>query len=386
MHADHVVVIELFAAALLSVSDKAAFIAIHEDALRRAQVWEEPATPIEDARLDRNPDGPHSFPADEVVECWFRPGGIAGSTPKFDCELADGEVVKIKYGRSNAEVYTEVAATRLLAALGFPTDRMSVVQRVRCFGCPADPFPRLECVNNLKAGAPMASCFPALDFNHFHDFDEAVIERPLKGRRIETGHARGWTWEELKFVDEVSGGATRAELDALRLMAVFLGHWDNKGKNQRLLCRGEKKGDVDEGCDRPLAMIQDLGATFGPLKLDLARWSRSRIWADASSCKVSMKSLPYGGSTFSDVYISEAGRRFLASRLALLSAAQIRALFGGARIERFPHRRASARNVDNWVRAFQAKVRAIVDHAPCPPDPVPTATQESTPPHSARVR
>ena len=59
----------------------------------------------------------------------------------------NGEIVKIKYGRSNPEVYTEVAATRLLAALGFPADRMFVINRVRCFGCPPDPFPALECVN-----------------------------------------------------------------------------------------------------------------------------------------------------------------------------------------------------------------------------------------------
>ena len=378
------VVIELLASLALSITDKAAFAAIHDDALRRAQVWQEPDTPIEEAKLDRNPDGANGFATDEVVECAFRPGGIAGSTPKFDCELAGGEVVKVKYGRANAEVYTEVAATRLLGALGFPADRMYVVRRVRCFGCPADPFPQLECVNNLKSGETMESCFPALDFDRFHDFDEAVIERPLKGRRIESDHARGWAWEELKFVDEVVGGATRAQIDALRLMAVFLGHWDNKAKNQRLVCLGEKKGE--EGCERPLAMIQDLGATFGPMKLDLAGWSRSRIWADTPSCKVSMKRMPYGGSTFPDAFISEDGRQFLATRLSRLSKPQIRALFAGARITRFPHKRTSARNLDNWVRAFQSKVRAIVDHPACPPAPAPTITQEPTPPRSAMAR
>ena len=378
-------VLALLTALLLPSTDKAAFTAIHDEALRRAHVWEEPATPIEDAKLDRNPDGAHSFATDEVVECPFKPGGIAGSTPKFECELASGENVKVKYGRNNAEVYTEVAATRLLAALGFPTDRMYVVKRVRCFGCPVDPFPQLECVNNLSDGAPIENCFPALDFTRYQDFDDAVIERPLKGRRIEMKNMRGWTWEELKFVDAVAGGATRAEIDAFRLLAVFLAHWDNKAKNQRLLCQGEKRGE--DGCDRPLAMVQDLGATFGPNKLDLARWSRTRIWADAPSCKVSMHSLPYGGSTFPDAYISEEGRLFLASRLGRLSTGQIRALFDGARVAHFPHRRASARNVDNWVRAFQAKVRAIVDHAPCPADPAPTVTQVGpTPPRSARAR
>lgn len=378
-------VFALLVAFLLSDSDKAAFAAIHDEAMRRARVWQEPSTPIDRAQLDRNPDDDHGFATDEVVECRFKPGGAAGTTPKFDCALPGGEIVKIKYGRSNPEVYTEVAASRLLAALGFPADRMFVVDRVRCFGCPPDPFPALECVNHLADGDPADRCFPDLDFAHSQDFDEVVIERPIKGRRIEMQGQRGWTWEELRFVDPVHGGATRAEVDALRLMAVFLGHWDNKANNQRLLCQGEKKNA--EGCERPLAMIQDLGATFGPLKLDLAGWSRRRIWADAPACKVSMTSMPFGGSTFPDAFISEAGRGLLASRLGRLSTEQIRALFDGARVAHYPHRRVSARNVDNWVRAFQSKVRAIVDRAPCPGDPAPTVTQELlTPPRTSRAR
>ena len=221
----------------------------------------------------------------------------------------------------------------------------------------------------------MEQCFPSLDFSTYHDFDEAVIERPLKGRRIEGDHERGWTFEELKYVDAVKGGATRAELDALRLLSVMLGHWDNKAKNQRLLCAGEKK-NADEGCEHPLAMIQDLGATFGPRKLDLAHWSATKVWTDWASCKISMRSMPYGGSTFPDAFISEDGRQFLAGLLSRLSTEQIRAMFEGARFAHYPHRRASARHVDNWVRAFRAKVRAVTDHPACPGDPVPTVTQE----------
>lgn len=364
----------LFLTLLLLAPIEGRFVAaIHDEALRRARVWEEPATPIEEAKLDQTADGPGSFSADEIVECTFKPGPVSGTTPKFNCALPDGDIVKVKYGLSNPEVYTEVAATRLLAALGFPTDRMYPVARVRCAGCPADPYAQTECASKLPDGASSAGCFPAPDYTSSQDFDEAVIERPLEGRRIESKKERGWKWEELKFVDAVAGGASRAEIDAMRLLAIVLAHWDNKGRNQRLICQGETKADAD--CDHPLAMVQDLGATFGPLKLNLAAWSRTKIWADAAACKVSMRGLPYGGSTFPDAYISEEGRQFLGSRLARLSAAQIRALFEGARFARYPHRRASARNVDNWVRAFQAKVRAIVDRPPCPADPMPTVTQ-----------
>src|SRR6202040_3759394 len=123
------------------------------------------------------------------------------------------------------EVFAEVIASRLLSALGFPTDRMYVVDRIRCAGCPEDPFSTLQCLND---GSSYEQCFSSLDYSQTRDFDAAVIERPLAGRRIETRKDPGWTWEELTKIDPDAGGASRAQVDALRLMAVFLGHWDNK--------------------------------------------------------------------------------------------------------------------------------------------------------------
>ena len=269
--------------------------------------------------------------------------------------------------RDNPEVYSEIIASRLLAALGFPADRMYVVDRVRCFGCPTDPFAGLQCVNE---GVALDVCFPNLDFDHYEDFEAAVIERSLEGRRIETAKERGWTWEQLATIDPAAGGAPRAHVDALRLLAIFLNHWDNKAKNQRLLCLGEidPPGRVldTRPCSRPVAMVQDLGGTFGPPKLDLANWARTPIWIDPAMCTVSMRALPYGGSTFPDTEISEAGRRFLGERLRRFSTQQIRGLFEGADLARYPHEDVAAADVLNWVRAFQDKVAAIADRAPCP--------------------
>ena len=355
-------------------ADKAAYATLREATLHRAHVWAEPAIPIAAAKLGENPGGPDTFSEADEVDCRFKPGGVSGTTPKFDCELANGKKVKIKYGRDNPEVFSEVAASRLLGALGFPVDHMYVVEKVRCFGCPKDPFVGLECLNN--EGATVDTCFPPLDYSHPEEFDYAVIERPLDGRRIETRKERGWKWEELALVDAAAGGAPRAHVDAFRLLAVFLGHWDNKAKNQRLICLGEPDPADPEDptaarlpCSRPLAMVQDLGATFGPRKLDWRQWNASPIWADAAVCKVSMSELPYGGSTFPDAFISEEGREFLASRLRQLSVTQVRSLFEGARVPRYLHRQLGARNVENWVHTFQNKVRAIVDRPPCPADP-----------------
>jgi hypothetical protein len=337
----------------------------HEDAMRRAQVWMEPDISIETAGLAENPGGPGAFGRRDVVTCRFQPGVIAGNTPKFHCELDSGETVKVKYGRTNPEVYAEVSATRLLGILGFPTDRMYVVERVRCFGCPEDPFEDLQCMN--EEDASLARCFPDVDYSRAQDFDPAVIERPVKGRRIEAPKARGWSWEELEKIDASAGGANRAQIDAFRLLAVFLGHWDNKAENQRLLCLGEKHKSTT--CEHPLAMVQDLGATFGPDKLNLDAWAKTPIWADVATCRVSMQALPYGGSTFPDRLISEEGRQFLAARLGRLSTQQVRDLFDGARIAQYPHKVAGGQDVENWVRAFEDKVHAIADRAPCPPAP-----------------
>ena len=55
------------------------------------------------------------------------------------------------------------------------------------------------------------------------------------------------------------GGAPRAHVDALRLLAVFLAHWDNKAENQRLVCLSPTwtKG---KPCPQPFLMLQDLGS------------------------------------------------------------------------------------------------------------------------------
>src|SRR5258705_12896015 len=107
-------------------------------------------------------------------------------------------------------------------------------------------------------------------------------------------------------------------------MGVFLEHWDHKAPNQRLVC--QDPGPPGPEC-RPLAYLQDVGQTFGPRAVDLDGWTRTRIWADAPTCRGDMKSLPYRGATFREAHISEPGRQFLGDLLRQLSPAQIATLF-----------------------------------------------------------
>jgi len=331
-------------------------------ALAAARVWVPPATPVSSADFSRNPPGPDAFDPSADVECTFKAKRAGGTTPKFYCTLPDGDVVKVKYGEPNGEIPSEIAATRLLSALGFPTDRMYRVRSVRCKGCPPLPQQALQC---LSEGGPEIVCLQGASPSREVTFDHAAIERPFPGRKIESADDQGWSWYELEKIDPGRGGSSRAEVDALRLIAVVLAHWDNKGANQRLVCP-EGKARPDGSCAQPLAIVQDLGAAFGPKRMDLLNWRQAPVWADARACRVSMSTLPFRGATFTDRQISEDGRRFALKLLRGLSPSQLNTLFASAGVTAFGHVLTEAHQPQAWTDAFLAKVEAIAAGGPCP--------------------
>jgi hypothetical protein len=321
--------------------------AVRNEQLAGARVFRE--TPFDASRIDFASD-PNSGVIDpKLTTCRYEPDEISGTSPKFDCTLPSGEKVKVKYGWTK-EIPSEIAATRLLHALGFGADRMSRVETVRCYGCPFQPFHTRSLMQMLHVDGFFDK---HISYDNYREFHDVSVERNLDGEAIEVGNERGWAFYELSQIDPARGGATRAEVDALRLMAVFLHHWDNKTSNQRLTCVDSKSAD----CAHPLAMIQDVGSEFGPKKVELSQWRAKPVWhGDAAACVASMQSMPYNGGTFQDVTISEGGRKLLADRLGQLSAQQVETLFTAAGLE----------NVPEWVAAFQDRVKQIAGRAPCP--------------------
>lgn len=328
-----------------------------DSALRRARVWR----PVDLTHIDfaANPADPLGVLAGPVVRCRYQSRPAHGTTAKFDCVLPDGEVIKVKYGHTG-EIHAELAASRLLTALGFGADRMYLVPRVRCYGCMRTPFYTNWVLDKIHMRELVTRTVPE---DSYTEFEWVAVERPFPGREIEAADGgEGWGWYELERIDS-SRGATRAELDALRLAAMLLAHWDNKAPNQRLVCL---PADVDaSSCSQPFAFIQDLGATFGPNKVDLDHWKALPIWKDASRCVVSMQALPYSGGTFRDTTISEDGRHLLARELAMLNDDQITTLFSASRFREF-NGSGPAADPTVWARAFRDKVRQITDAGPCP--------------------
>ena len=318
--------------------------------MRRAQVW----TPINVRRMNlkTGPGGLGAFPPGATVRCEYAGAPETGRSPKFNCKIGDHDKVKVKYGRDNGEVYAEVAATRLFWALGFAADRMYPV-RVVCRRCP-----------DVLHGRPTAELGT-------YEFDTATIERKFPGHEVVLPDRSGWTWPELDLIDEAAGGAPRAQRDALKLLAALVQHTDSKSEQQRLICAepGKYQDRRSEDCERPMAMVNDLGLTFGHANefnrstvgsVNLAQWASAPVWAGETGCVANITRSSTG--TLDHPRISEEGRKFLAGLLTQLTDAQLTDLFIVARFDAKPDLRDSssaAPYVSEWVDAFKSKRDAI---------------------------
>lgn len=307
-------------------------------ALRLAQVWMPGDIASRDVKV--GPQDASGFASEAVVTCDYVEEKQTG-TPKFDCAITPNDKVRVKYGEQNGEIYSEVAATRLLWALGFGADRVYPV-KVVCKGCPADPMKSSKKVEGTR------------------EFAAAVVERKFPGDAIELHKDSGWAWVELTFVDQTSGGAPLAHRDALKLFAAMIQHTDSKPQQQRLVCLDKTHGqqpEEDGSCKHPFMMINDVGKTFGTTStfntdkksaVTFEQWSGTPMWKDKDAC-VAQLSKSFTGS-LEHPKISEDGRKFLSGLLAQLTDQQLRDIF---EVARFTKRDPAS--IEDWVRVFKQK-------------------------------
>jgi hypothetical protein len=317
-------------------------------AIHRAQVWTSSNIAAKD--LKRGPEGPGAFMPEQTVRCEYFKKKMSGTSPKFMCRIGSKDKVKVKFGGANGEVFGEVGASRLLWALGFGADRMYPV-KVLCRGCP-DSVTGAE-----KTGGDYL-------------VDPAAIERKFPGRDIGDDD-QGWSWKELDAVSESAGGAPRAHVDALKLIAVFLQHTDSKSQQQRLVCLDPSR-KKKSACAHPFMMVSDLGVTFGRAdrtnsnfgaSVNFDRWSHTPVWKESPGCTANLPKSITG--TLENPVIGEAGRKFLAGLLGQLSDHQLRDLFEVSRFHLRPRSpgdgSSGAPSAQEWVDAFKAKRLQIVE-------------------------
>jgi len=339
----------------------------------------------------------------QPLSCSFaKPGrALGGNTPKFACLTPGGTTIRVKFSDGsrdgNREIFSAVAAAKLMWALGFVSDPIYPIT-IDCRDCPADP---------MSGGGTRARRSYLATF-------QPEISRLVMVTGNNTD--QGWHWAEVdQAIENLPEGPLRARqrthFDALTLLAVFIQHGDRKPEQQRLECGGAldpSAGDAKpvggdgerpvfferpdgSACGEPVVALQDIGATFGgagrtsksTAKMNLKAWTNRPVFkpvkpsspGDVPECRGNLTvSVTAGEQGQGDPRIGEAGRAFLQDRLRLLTDAHVRALMSTARVEKLsephtwrdPSTGTSHVGFDAWVAAFKDKVRQITQRRCAP--------------------
>ena len=76
-------------------------------------------------------------------------------------------------------------------------------RRLRCYGCPEEPFTVMKAVELTQAEKLYKSLM--LSYDDYEDFEWAATERKFEGRPIETEKVSGWAMFELDKIDPKQG-------------------------------------------------------------------------------------------------------------------------------------------------------------------------------------
>lgn len=287
--------------------------------------------------------------------------------------------VKIKYlsppspnqdNRFN-EVFTEVAANRIMWLLGFPSDRVYPVGAVSCIGCDRDPFRSHQGTNKASLSDP-----PVV-------FRIASASRGTPFGRIDADGDATWSWSQVNrfYADGEWTHEQKVEYDAYRLALGLFHFFDGPDKQNRIVCADWEANSPSHShvCERPLIFVHDLGSTFGSEKgMNIlsanprgrfSAWKGQTVFRNVQSCELSV---PLGG----DRRVLKEAQDLMIQRLAVLDPATVNAIFRVARFQMMDReqlqrlRQAGSPNVeraalDEWTRAFLDRVQEIRNAQHC---------------------
>jgi len=264
------------------------------------------------------------------------------------------------------DMYSEVAATRLLWALHYPADRMYRVRSVHCHRCRRDPF------TERHAAAE----------GTYTTFEEAAIELQYKAGRVEryqTWVEGGWSWGEeihrLRYgpgPDEFTA-EQKMHLDGLVVLMNLVRQVSKPPQQNRLLClRGniQQLAGPFKFCPDTVLLVHDLGSAFGKREPDsLETWRRERVWANPETCETVLPLETHDEFKVRRYTLGKAGHEFILGLLDQLTDDHLRALFESAGFEAYditlvrpgetPSPREAKAVIDAWIAAFRDKVAQL---------------------------
>ena len=291
-----------------------------------------------------------------------------GQSPKFECVFEGGEVLKVKYG-SSPEVHTEVAATRLMHALGAGADRMYLVDTAALLRLPGRPAPDAAAASRARSRSASES---ASQIVRGQDADREARRSTSTTRSTSTSRPSPSSDApragRSRRTERPAGAATsstscqpgRGEVPRrARRAAPARGVPQQLGQPRRQPAPAVPRRRRAPGGRRLPRRRSPTCTTWGrpsatwaePRASASSTWRAggpSPIWKDRAACTVSIESPRFHGATFGEATISERGRQFLAERLRRIGDEQVRDLFEGARFAEYedasacePRRRAA---------------------------------------------
>ncbi len=206
-------------------------------------LWQDPAgIATRDLRFGQGGDS-HA-PQGAVFK--FVKEDLSGTNPKIIVTDEAGQKWKMKLG---AEAKPEVAASRLVWAVGYFTNENYFLPRLQITGVPA----------HLRRG------------QHFISASGEVRDARLQRMDKSEEKEGNWKWKQDPFT------GTR-EFNGLRTLMALINNWDLKDVNNKIVI--EKLG----GTPREIYYVSDLGASFGTTGIVLGlRKSRGNLAAYRSS-------------------------------------------------------------------------------------------------------
>lgn len=264
------------------------------------------------------------------------------------------------------EVFTTLAASRIMWVLGFPADHVYPAAAASCIGCGADPFG-----SKLADNKASLKDVPAV-------FKVVSAERELPWDEINPDDDETWSWTDVAkfYSDGEWSHKQKVEFDAYRL-ALGLIHYHNALPQQNRLDCAEWAQSAEgqpKVCSRPMIYVHDLGSTFGkkrsPLDLfgtnprgSFEAWKSQTEFVNPGNCEIR-------ATLLGDKQVLKDAQDLMIQRLTRLDRDTVKSIFRVARFNMMDQkqvrrlRASGSTNVDEaaldeWTEVFLKRIDEI---------------------------
>jgi hypothetical protein len=264
------------------------------------------------------------------------------------------------------EVFTSVAATRIMWVLGFPADHDYPAESASCIGCTADPFG-----NKLTANKASLKDAPTV-------FKVVNAERELSWDPIDPENDDTWSWTDAAkfYSDGEWTHQQKVEYDAYRLALGLIHYYNALPQQNRLDCAEWEKGGANHSkvCRKPVIYVHDLGSTFGKKRgaLDLfgtnprgnfSAWEPQTVFLNPENCELR-------ATLLGDKQVLKEAQDLMIQRLARLDRETVKSIFRVARFNMMDQKQVQrlraqgSQNVDEaaldeWTNVFLKRIEEI---------------------------